>query len=180
MGVLIQGIKRMDLFEALHSRRSIRQFQDREIPEAFVHRIVSAAAMAPSAGNEQPWHFVILNKRNMLDAVPAINPFAAMAAFAPLGVLVCGDLSLEKYSGFWVQDCSAAMQNLLLAAHGLGLGAVWTGIYPLDDRINGFREFLQLPEQIIPFGLALIGYPARRSAGRLNRYRRDRVHWNRW
>jgi nitroreductase len=96
-----------------------------------------------------------------------------------LGIVVCGDLNLEKYSGFWVQDCSAAMQNLLLAAHGVGLGAVWVGIYPVQERIEGLRALLGLPEQIVPLGLAVIGFPDQ-TISRKDRFRPDRVHHNFW
>jgi nitroreductase len=102
-----------------------------------------------------------------------------MAAKAPLGILVCGDLSLEKFKGFWVQDCAAAVQNMLLAAHGLGLGAVWTGIHPLGEREDRFRAQFELPEHVIPFALVVIGHPAQASEAK-NRYKKDRVHYETW
>ena len=114
----------MELMEALRTRRSIRKFEDREVPEAMVRQMLDAAMMAPSAGNAQPWQFVVVTGRERLDAMADIHPHIRMVTQATLGILVCGDLSQEKYPGYWVQDCSAAMQNLLLAAHGLGLGAV--------------------------------------------------------
>jgi nitroreductase len=169
----------MELFEAIHTRRSIRKFKQTAVGEQDVRDILAAAMMAPSAGNEQPWHFVVLTERAKLDAVTAFHAHAAMAAHAPLGILVCGDLNLEKYSGFWVQDCAAAMQNLLLATHAKGLGAVWVGIYPVQNRIEGFRSLLGLPEPVIPFGLAVIGYPDQNLTAR-DRYRPDRVHRNQW
>lgn len=169
----------MDLFDAIHTRRSIRKFKPIPIPEQDVLEILAAAMMAPSAGNEQPWHFVIMTERAKLDAVVSFHAYAAMASHAPLGIVVCGDLHLEKYSGFWLQDCSAAMQNLLLAAHAKGLGAVWVGVYPVEERIQGFRDLLALPEHVIPLGLAVIGYPDQNIAKK-ERYRADRVHHNRW
>ncbi len=102
-----------------------------------------------------------------------------MAAGAPLGILVCGDLSLEKFPGFWVQDCSAAMQNLLLAAHDMGLGAVWTGIHPVEERATRFRAIFKLPNHIVPLGLAVIGWPVK-PGRRKERYKPERVHRNSW
>ena len=169
----------MDLIEAIHTRRSIRKFQRKPVPDDRVHDLLAAAMSAPSAGNQQPWHFVAITDPQILGKVPDINPYAAMAKGAPLAILVCGDLDLEKYPGYWVQDCSAAVQNLLLAAHGKGLGAVWTGIYPLSDRVEGFKKLCHLPEKVIPLALVVIGYPAQNLSAE-DRFRADRVHWNSW
>ncbi len=169
----------MDVIEAIHTRRSIRKFQQKPVPDDLVHDLLAAAMSAPSAGNQQPWHFLVITDPQTLGKVPAINPYAAMAKGAPLGILICGDLELEKYPGYWVQDCSAAVQNLLLAAHGKGLGAVWTGIYPLNDRVEGFKKLCHLPEKVIPLALVVIGYPAQTLSAE-DRFRADRVHRNNW
>ena len=102
-----------------------------------------------------------------------------MARQARLAILVCGDLSLEKFPGFWVQDCSAATQNMLLAAHAKGLGAVWTGIFPLEDRVEGFRALCGLPEKVIPLALVVLGYPAQ-SLKPENRFLEERLRKNQW
>jgi nitroreductase len=102
-----------------------------------------------------------------------------MAKDAAAAVLVCGDLSLEKSTGYWVVDCAAATENLLLAAHALGLGAVWTGIYPRQSRMDGFRRLLELPENVVPHSLVALGYPAEHPPAE-DRYRPDRVHLDRW
>ena len=169
----------MDLFQAIRTRRSIRRFLPDPVPESDVQEILSAAMMAPSAGNEQPWQFVVITDRSKLDAIVPIHGYAAMAAHAPLAILVCGDLSLEKYTGFWIQDCSAAMQNLLLAAHAKGLGAVWCGVYPVKERVDGFKGLFHLPEQVIPLGLAVIGWPAHSPQSK-SRFRPERIHDNEW
>lgn len=169
----------LETLQAIHTRRSIRRFQSEPVSAGIVEEILSAAMMAPSAGNEQPWQFVVITDRDLLDAVAVIHPYANMAAHAPLAILLCGDLSLEKYSGFWVQDCSAAMQNLLLAVHAKGLGAVWTGIYPVEDRVKKFRSCFSLPDHVIPLGLAVIGY-ADQNPESISRFRPDRVHHNTW
>ncbi len=169
----------MDLFEAIHHRRSVRKFEDRPVSEDHVRKMLEAAMMAPSAGNQQPWQFIVVRDRERLGKVKSINPYAGMAEEAPLGILVCGDLRLEKFEGFWVQDCSACIQNLLLAVHGLGLGAVWTGIYPMVERVNGFRDLFGLPEQVIPLALVVIGHPAERIKSD-SRYREDRIRQDHW
>ncbi|MEZ4528864.1 MAG: nitroreductase family protein [Desulfobacterales bacterium] len=169
----------MELFHALHTRRSIRKYTAQPVSDADIQKILEAAMMAPSAGNAQPWQFIVVRDRQKLAEVKNVNPFAQMAEEAPLGILVCGDLRLEKYEGFWVQDCAAAMQNLLLAAHGLGLGAVWTGIYPKEERTQGFRRLFGLPEKVIPLGFAVIGHPDQEIRSE-SRYRDERVHHDRW
>lgn len=169
----------MDIFEALHSRRSVRQFTDEQITPEELHTLLDAAMIAPSAGNAQPWQFIVLDDLGILSKIPAINQYAAMAPKAPVCVLVCADLHAEKYSGFWVQDCSAAIQNLMLAATGLGIGTVWTGVYPEQDRVSGFRSLLNLPEHIIPLGLVVVGRPEH-APKRQSRFDASKIHRNGW
>ena len=116
----------MNTLDAIRTRRSVRKYAAGRKPVApeTVRILLEAAMAAPSAGNQQPWHFVVVDDPAILDQIPAIHPFAQMAREAPLAVLVCGDTSLEKHKGYWVQDCAAAVENLLLAAHDQGLGAV--------------------------------------------------------
>ncbi|MCE5268652.1 MAG: nitroreductase family protein [Planctomycetaceae bacterium] len=169
----------MDTLEAIHSRRSVRRYEDRPVPEELVQELVAAACNAPSARNQQPWQFVVIDDRQILAEVAKINPNAQMARRAPLGILVCGDLSLETSPGYWVVDCAAAVENMLLAAHALGLGAVWTGVYPRQERMDGLRRLVRVPENVIPHSLVIVGYPAERPAPQ-SRYRADRVHRNIW
>lgn len=169
----------MEALEAIFTRRSVRKFTQDPVSEESVRTMLEAAMNAPSAGNGQPWHFVVVTERNLLERAAEINPNAAMARHAPMGILVSGDEKLERFPGYWVQDCSAALQNLLLAAHALGLGAVWTGIHPKPDRVEGFRELFSLPPRVHPLGLVVLGHPDQ-PTGRQERYRGDRVHRNRW
>ena len=169
----------METLQAIKTRRSIRKFSDKPISSEIIRELLEAAMFAPSAGNEQPWQFIVLDDRKFLDEVPTICATASMCRQAPLAILVCSDSSLEKYPGFWVQDCSAAMENLLLAAHALGLGAVWAGVYPMNDRVEAFRNRLYLPEEITPFALAVLGYPNEDPATP-KRYKEERVHYNGW
>jgi nitroreductase len=106
-----------------------------------------------------------------------LHPYVQMALQAQVGIIVCGDLSKEKYPGYWVQDCAAAMENLLLAAHALGLGAVWTGIYPKEDRVAGYRAMFNIPDHVMPLGFAPIGWPAHQPKSE-SRYNPDRIHYN--
>jgi len=169
----------MEAIDAILSRRSIRKYTADQIPENVLDVLLKAAMSAPSASNEQPWHFVVIDKRSILDDIPNIHPYSRMLMGAPLAIAVCGDLLLEKGSGYWIQDCSAATENLLLAAHALGLGAVWLGVYPREDRVSGIRKLLALPEHIVPLCIVSIGYPAEIKP-RSNRYDPERVHRNKW
>ena len=121
----------------------------------------------------------MITDRSVLDQIATDNHNAEMTKDAALAILVCADLKLEQAPGFWPQDCSAAVQNLLLAAHALGLGAVWTGIYPQEKSIDGYRRLFQLPDHIVPHSLIPVGYPAENPATE-DRYRQDRVHRERW
>ena len=172
-------ITKMDVFEAIYSRRSVRKFENKPVSEEDIKELLGAAMMAPSAGNQQPWQFIIVDDEEKMTAITKINEYAPMADKAPIGILVCGDKSLEKYAGYWVQDCSAAIQNLLLATQAKGLGAVWTGIYPMEDRVEGFQKLFNLPEQVIPLGYIVIGHPGHASK-KLDRYNEERVRHNSW
>jgi len=169
----------MDTIEAIFTRRSIRAYTDRPVGEDLIELLLRAAMAAPSAGNQQPWQFVVVDDRATLDAIPAYHPYSAMLRQAPVAVVVCGDGGKEGLGAYWPQDCSAATENLLLAAHARGLGAVWLGVYPEADRIARTRELLGLPEAITPFCIVAIGYPAERP-GPADRYDPARVHRNRW
>jgi nitroreductase len=169
----------VDALEAIKSRRSIRHFEHTEIGEEVIHTILEAAMHAPSAGNEQPWHFIVVKDKKMLMQVPPINPYAEMALEAPCAILVCADVTLEKHKGNWMLDTSAAAQNILLAAHALGLGAVWTGIYPREDLMQAFSKLFHLPTNVKPLAFIPIGYPAEKIR-RDRRFREDRIHRNRW
>jgi nitroreductase len=169
----------METLEAIHSRRSIRQYTGKKVQDEDMRKILAAAMMAPSAGNAQPWHFIVVDDPALLKKIPSIHPYAAMVSQVNHAILVCGDTSLERFKGFWVQDCSAAMQNLLLAAHDSGLGAVWCGIFPDEVRVQRFRELFSIPKHVVPLGFAPIGFPAVKS-DRQDRYREERVHKNRW
>ncbi len=169
----------MNALDAIFSRRSIRQYTAKPVPHEMIADIVRAAMYAPSAGNERPWHFIILTDRAVLDEIPKFHPYAAMLKQASAAVLVCGDIALEKHKGCWALDCAAATQTLLLAAHAKGLGAVWSGVYPFDDRMRNLRALLNLPEAIAPFSLIPLGFPAEEKKP-VDRFDASRIHDNRW
>jgi len=169
----------MDAIEAICTRRSIRKYTNQTVAEDVVKELLEAAMFAPSAGNEQPWHFVVIRDRQTLDAIPEFHPYAAMLRQVSVAIVVCGEPALEKYSGRWMLDCSAATQNILLAAHARGLGTVWVGIYPESARMDSMRKLLGLPEKILPMSLVPIGYAAE-PARQPERFNADRVHLDKW
>jgi nitroreductase len=169
----------MELNEAIRTRRSIRNFIDKPVEEEILLKVVEAGMFAPSAGNQQPWHFIVVTERQLLDQVTNFHPFSKMITAAPAAILVCGDPYGKKWPTFWAQDCSAATQNMLLAARGLGLGTVWAGIYPEEDRIKGARALFGIPEDVVPFSIVPIGWPAVdfKSA---DRFKPHLVHREKW
>jgi nitroreductase len=169
----------MDAIEAITTRRSIRKFTTEPVSEHTLHELLDAAMLAPSSSNGQPWHFVVITDRKVLDQIPKFHQYSGMLKEAPLAIVVCGDLKLEMGKGVWVQDCSAATENLLLAAHAVGLGAVWLGVYPIEERVSGVRMLLGLPADIIPLCIIAIGYPAETKPP-ANRFNPERVHRNKW
>ena len=169
----------MDAIECIHTRRSIRKYEDKDVPDDLIKQILEAAMTAPSAGNQQPWHFIVIKDRKLLAKITEFHEYAQMCKDAHMAILVCGDINSVKYKDMWEQDCSAATQNILLAAHALGLGAVWCGVYPRELKMQGFLKLLGIPEKIIPFSLVPIGYPAQKS-GKVERYKKEKVHNDKW
>ncbi len=163
----------------IFKRRSVRKFTDQPIDDQLIKKILAAGMAAPSAGNEQPWQFIVLKDRQALQKLSDCSPYAKAAGNAPVAIVVCGDLSLEKHEGFWVQDCSAAVQNMLLEAIALGLGSVWLGVYPLMERVSYLQKYFSLPENIVPFAVIPIGSPAQQLAP-ADRYNESRVHYEKW
>jgi len=169
----------MEAMEAILSRRSIRRYTGEPVPKEVIIELLEAAMSAPSASNEQPWQFVIIDDRRILDEIPKFHPYAHMLKEASWTIAVCGDLNLEMMSGYWIQDCSAATQNILIAANAKGLGAVWLGVYPNEERAKTVQKLLGLPEHVIPLCFISIGYPAEKKPPS-NRYNASRVHHNQW
>ncbi len=133
----------MEAYEAILTRRSVRAYTDQPVSEELIHKLLVAAMSAPSAGNGQPWHFGVVTERTVLNSLAELLPFGKMLQQAPLAIVVCGETKGQPFDGYWVQDCSAATENLLLAAHALGLGGVWLGVYPREDRAAGVKRILE-------------------------------------
>ena len=169
----------MDALDALLTRRSIRKYDPAPVPADTVRRMLEVLMQSPSAADARPWHFVVLDRRELLDRLEAAMPHCEMLKTAPSAILVCADPSLEKIPGFWVQDCSAATENLLIAVHALGYGGVWIGLHPVAERERALREALGIPAGIVPFSLVAFGRPAE-VLPRENRFDPARVHANGW
>jgi nitroreductase len=160
-------------------RRSIRKFKEQKIDRETIKLLLTAAMYAPSAVNKQPWHFVVIDQRPMLDRIMEIHPFAGMFKTASHGIVICGDENLQHDDGYWVVDCGAATQNLLLAAHTLGLGACWVGLHPREGRKASFSAMLGLPTHVKPFALVALGY-ADETKQRPERFHPQKVRYNGW
>ena len=167
--------------DVIATRTSVRAYRDCPVGADTVELLLRAAMAAPSAVNRQPWAFVVVDDRELLRELAGALPFAKMAARAPLAVVVCGDLSRNPGASgdWWVMDASAASENLLLAAHALGLGAVWTGVYPRGERVEAVRRVLGLPADVVPLNLIPVGYPADNPAPK-QKWNPANVRYNGW
>ncbi len=169
----------MDTLEAIHTRRSIRKYEDRPVSAELMQKLLAAAMQAPSARNQQPWQFIVIDDPRLLAQIGQTFSNARMAQQAPVAILICGDLQEETSPGYWVVDCAAAAENMLLAAHALGLGAVWTGVYPREERMAGLTRLLGVPQHVIPHSLIVVGHPAEQPPAQ-DYYRPERVRQNHW
>ena len=162
-------------------RRSIRVYSPGDITEATVTRLLEAAMAAPSAMTKDPWRFVVVREKETLLKMTAALPGGKMLATATLSIVVCGDMdaAFENNLSYMLQDCSAAIENLLLAAHALGLGACWIGIHPGEDSVRQLRQILELPRPIVPLAAISLGIPGEQLPAR-TRFIRDYVHSEKW
>ena len=165
-----------ELIETILARRSIRRYTGEPVSEGDVKTLLEAAMAAPSASNNRPWHFVVVTARETLNALAEAHPYGKMLAQATLCIVVCGDPTI---SDSWEQDCSAAIENLLLAVAALDLGAVWLGAHPRENRVAFTQRILLIPENIIPVNLVSIGHPAEEKEPR-TQYNEARVHREKW
>jgi len=169
----------MEIFDALMTRRSIRAFKRDPVRAEAIEQILRAGMAAPSAGNEQPWEFLLIKDRVVLEGIAHAHPYAEMVRQAPVAIVVCGNISRVRHQDFWIQDLAAATENMLLAIHALGLGSVWVGVYPRAKRVAEIRTVLPLPEDIIPFAVLPIGYPAEQKPAE-DRFDERRIHHEQW
>lgn len=168
------------ILDTIYMRRSIRVFQRRKLEQEILIELLKAGMAAPSASNSRPWEFVLVTDENLLDQLQSGLPYGKYNA--PAAVVVCANLAIagnESAYRFWVQDCSAASENILIAAAGMGLGTVWTGAYPKEDIMQTLRGILSIPAEIFPLNLIYIGYPAEDKDAR-TQFEEKRIHWNRY
>ncbi len=169
--------------ETILSRLSVRSFvEGRQIPKEVLKELVKAGMAAPSAMDRRPWAFVVISEKDRLTALAAAHPHAKMlltasAAIIPVATVDLSQPGAEK--GFWTQDLSAVTENILLAAHSKGLGAVWVGVYSNDERVKNISEFLHLPAGVVPFSIIPLGYPKEPGQAK-NKYDESRIHWENW
>ena len=162
-------------------RRSVRAYTDADVGDDILQALLEAAMAAPSAVACDPWRFVVVRDSKRRADIAALLPHGKMIADAPLGVVVCGDLRAahDQQLSYLLQDCSAAIENLLLAASMLGLGACWLGVHPRDDRVQGLTTLLDLPASVLPIAAIAVGWPAEDKPAR-TRYAEDHVHAETW
>lgn len=169
----------MDLFSAILQRRSIRKYSGKKLSKQLVDDLLKAAMYAPSAMNNQAWQFVVVDDRQKLDEVLKVISYAEMLKSSQAAILICGDLNLEKNIDYIQQNCSAATQNLMLWAHGVGLGSCWIGVYPVKETVSGLQKLFNLPEYVVPISMVSLGYPAENPIAE-ERFKPEKVHFNKW
>ena len=174
--------KANEAYMSILGRVSVRRYTDQPVSSDQMSAILHAAMSAPSGVNKQPWEFIVVDDRELLNQLADALPYAKMTSDAPVAIVVCGNR--ERFLDgvddvLWEQDLSAASENILLAAHAIGLGGVWTCIYPHEERISPVRSILNLPDNLIPFNLIPIGYPAKEHAP-MDKWHSERVHQNRF
>ena len=170
------------VLENIMTRTSIREYTSEKINDEQINKLLKAGMAAPSAGNKQPWCFVVIDDMKTKEKITANIGPAQPAAKAPLVIVVCADTT-KTFNGdahdYWIEDCSAVTENILLAAHGMGLGAVWLGVYPQMKRCDFLRGLLSLPTHVIPLGMVAIGHPAEQPAPK-DKWDEKKVHKNTW
>jgi nitroreductase len=167
--------------ESIFTRRSVRSYSRQDVGDDLVRDLLEAAMAAPSAVARDPWRFVVIRDHSVLVSIAEGLPNGKMLPDASVGIAVCGELAAAHRSqlSYLLQDCSAATENILLAASALGLGACWLGVHPREDRIRHVSRVLDLPEGILPVAVIAIGWPAEAPPAR-TRYSEAYVHHDRW
>jgi nitroreductase len=166
-----------DILETIYSRRSIRIYDRKKLEKETISNLLRAAMAAPSASNSRPWEFVVVTDEAKINLLRSKVKYGNYNA--PAIIIVCSNLAIaqnESAYKYWVQDCSAATENILVAATGLGLGTCWVASYPKEDIIKLLRETLGIPDDVVPLNLIYVGYPAEEKAPR-TQYDEARVHW---
>lgn len=165
---------------AIFDRRSIRKYLDKQVEDEKIEQIIKAAMQAPSAANQQPWEFIVVRDKTILDKLSQMSPYSKMVKDADVAVILLGNTEKLIFPENWQLDLAAATQNLLLEAVIMGLGAVWLGVSPVEERVNYIKEIFDLPDNIVPFSLVPIGYPREEKNRYINRFNPHKVHYDKW
>ena len=169
-----------DIMTHILSRRSIRKYTDEPVSHEDILRLLQAAMAAPSASNRKPWEFIVVTQPEALERLRGALILGRYNA--PVAIVVCGNMGRAlpwPARDFWIEDCSAATENILLAATGLGLGTVWVGVYPIGLFVKAVSRALSIPKGIVPLGVIYVGHPAETKAPR-TQYDERRVHWQKY
>jgi nitroreductase len=167
----------LETLEAIYKRRSIRDFKSITLKNEEIEILLKAAFSAPTAVNAQPWEFIVVTENEILDRMKEKLVFARYNA--PTAIVVCGNMKLAlkgKDKDLWIEDCSAAIENILIAATDIGIGSLWVGIYPIESRMNTVKNILNIPEYVVPLAMVYLGYPNYETEGR-TRYNEKRIYW---
>lgn len=177
-----ESMKQEQFIQLIQTRVSVRQFTGEKISNEQIQTLLHCAMAAPTAMNKQPWAFIVITEDSLLQQMGQAFPFSRCGNGAACAFVMCGDMGKAlpgEGQGFWINDVSAATENLLLAAHAMGLGAVWTGVYPSTDRTPQVQQMLGLPENILPMCIVPVGVPAEQPEIK-NKFCEDNIHYNRW
>jgi len=164
---------------AIYNRRSIRRYTKDEVTNSQVTVLLKAAMSAPSARNQRPWHFIIVRDKTTLQQLSRTHRYSDMVKDAPVAIVVCGDIHLQSYKDYWALDCSAAAENILIAAEDIHLGTVWVAVYPREERIDHVRAVLSLPLNVLPLCIIPVGHPAEKPEP-VDRFDESRIHLEHW
>ncbi len=165
---------------AIFSRKSVRKYDENKVEDEKIEKLLRAAMAAPSGGNQQPWHFVVVTDASTCERLGEVSPYSKPATGAPLNIIAVMDDTQARFPEIADHDMSAAVENILLEAVELGLGAVWQALYPFEDRMQSVRDLLGIPAELKPFALVSIGNPASEVGPQQDRFNSERVHQNAW
>lgn len=183
MSITLSGGEAMnETMKTIFERKSVRNYKESTIPKETLELLVKAGMAAPTAMDKRPWEFIIITDKTVLEKLSEALPYAKMAGPAGHGIVVAGDMDKQNGgpdSPYWIMDCSAAVQNILLAAESLGLGAVWTAVYPNMDRVAPVSKVLGLPKNIVPLAFIPVGTPSGKDKSK-DKFNKKQIHWNKW